>query len=528
MEDARMSVVWKRLMLTVMLVVVVFSFDSQAQVLVYPATGASWSKMLHEMAPTAPTTRRNREAFLGRIPVAVTQTRDGALQTSALPYPTLLTAGLNFEGLGAGFPNYSVKFAPPDTIGAVGLTQYVQWVNSDFAIFDKNTGVIVDNGGPFPGNTPWAEFGGGCQSNNDGDPQVQYDKLAHRWVFTQFSVSTTPFLQCFAISLNDNARGPYFRFAFSFGNSDFNDYPKLGIMPNGYYMSYNIFQGNSFVGPRVCSVDRTAALAGAPPVQICKQLAASDGSLLPADLDGITPPSDTTQNFFVGFQANSLQVFKLKPDYVTPANTTLTGPVSLSVASFTITCPDLGGGDCITQPGADQRLDALADRLMYRLAYRNRDGTESMVVNQSVKSPTSRSGVRWYELRVSGGNATLFQQGTFAPNDNIARFMGSAALNKCGDIAVGYSVSAPTVTFPGIRTTGRLSTDPPGQLQAETVIKAGAGSQTSGLERWGDYSAMNVDPGDDSTFWYTNEYIQTSGTFNWHTRIASMKFATCP
>src|SRR5262245_23698659 len=108
MEDARMSVVWKRLTLTVMLVVVVLSFDSQAQVLVYPATGASWSKMLHEMAPPAPTTRRNREAFLGRIPVAVTQTRDGALQTSALPYPTLLAAGLNFEGLGAGFPNYSV------------------------------------------------------------------------------------------------------------------------------------------------------------------------------------------------------------------------------------------------------------------------------------------------------------------------------------------------------------------------------------------------------------------------------------
>jgi hypothetical protein len=164
---------------------------------------------------------------------------------------------------------------------------------------------------------------------------------------------------------------------------------------------------------------------------------------------------------------------------------------------------------------------------MYRLAYRNRAGTESMVVNHSVKSATAASAIRWYELRVSGGNVSLFQQGTFAPADNVSRWMGSIAANRCGDIALGYSVSG-TNTYPGIRATGRLAGDPAGQLQAETALQDGTGSQLPNLSRWGDYSAMSVDPVDDSTFWFTSEYIRANGKFNWNTRIVPMKFSTCP
>ena len=507
---------------------------------VYQSVGGGWSKNLHEIAKGAVNIPAPAQpVFLGRIPFTRTDTDrpDPIAQTSA-PVPSTLgpssaTPGQGFEGLGSGAYGFRVQYAPPDTNGAAGITQYVQWVNASFAVFDKATGSLL--AGPLPGNSLWQGFGGGCETNNDGDPIVQFDKLAQRWVFTQFSVSNKPYLVCFAISQTADATGPYFRFAFNFGNSSFPDYPKLGIMPNimpngapagGYFMSFNIFwNGFFFQGPRACAVDRNKALTGQAPVMVCFSLSSSYGSLLPADLDGTTLPSDPSQDFFIAYGSNVLQVWKLKPNWSSPSSSTLTRLADVGVASFTRAC---NGGKCIPQPGTSQQLDSLADRLMYRLAYRNRGGTESMVVNHSVKSTTAASAIRWYELRVSSGNVSLFQQGTFAPADNVSRWMGSIATDKCGDIALGYSVSNGTDTFPGIRATGRLGTDPPdGQMQAETPVKAGSGSQLPNLSRWGDYSSMSVDPVDDSTFWFTSEYIASNGTFNWNTRIIPMKFSSC-
>src|SRR5262249_45367212 len=183
------------------------------------------------------------------------------------------------------------------------------------------------------------------------------------------------------------ARGPYYRFAFSFGNSNLPDYPKLGIMPSGYYMSFNIFLlGFFYSGPRACAIDRNKALSGTAPTMVCFSLSSRYGSILPADLDGTTPPSDPSQDFFIAYGTNSLQVWKLKPNYTTPSSSTMTGPTTLAVAAFTRAC---NGGTCIPQPGTTQQLDSLADRLMYRLAYRNHGGTESMVVNHSVTSASS-------------------------------------------------------------------------------------------------------------------------------------------
>jgi hypothetical protein len=498
------------------------------QVEVYQSVAGSWSKNLREMAKgTVNIPGPAQPVFLGRIPFSGTdaERQDAVEQTIPLPSQSLIpTVGQGFEGLGSGAYGFNVQYAPPDTNGAAGTTQYVQWVNASFAVFDKASGNLL--AGPIPGNAPWQGFGGGCETNNDGDPIVQFDKLAQRWVFTQFSVSNKPYLQCFAISESADATGAYFRFAFSFGNRDFPDYPKLGIMPNGYYMSFNIFRnGFLFTGPRACAVDRNRALSGVAPSMVCFSLSSGYGSLLPADLDGATAPSDASQDFFIAYGSNVLQVWKLRPNWSSPSSSTLTGPANLAVAAFTRAC---SGGTCIPQPGTSQQLDSLADRLMYRLAYRNLGGTESMVVNHSVKSGAAASAIRWYELRVSGGNASLFQQGTFAPLDNVSRWMGSIAMDMCGDIAVGYSVSDGTDTYPGIRTTGRVPTDPAGQLQTETTLMPGSGSQTQNLSRWGDYSAMSVDPVDDSTFWFTTEYMASNGTFNWHTRIVPMKFSTCP
>src|SRR5713226_8394634 len=207
--------------------------------------------------------------------------------------------------------------------------------------------------------------------------------------------------------------------------------------------------------------------------------------------------------------------------FTTPANSTFTGPTTIPVASFSAAC---GGGACIPQPGTNQLLDSLGDRLMYRLAYRNFGDHESLVVNHSVSAGSS-VGVRWYELRSPGTTPTVFQQSTYAPDANF-RWMGSIAMDKAQNIAVGYSVSSSS-TFPSIAFTGRLSTDPLSTLQSETMIIAGAGSQLPNLNRWGDYTSLSVDPVDDCTFWYTKEYLTGSGTFNWSTRLAKFIFPSC-
>jgi hypothetical protein len=481
------------------------------------------------VAPAAPDEKEKKEKPLKVLPNmgnALNQD-DGALQTAVGP-AAATTNGLNFAGVGQGDYGFSVQYAPPDTVGAVGATQYVQWVNTYFAVFNKSTGAIV-SGFPKPGNSPWAGFGGGCQTNNDGDPIVQYDKLADRWILTQFSVSTTPYLQCVAVSQTSDATGAYYRYAFSYGNTQFNDYPKMGVWPDGYYISYNIFNNaRTFAGSKVCAFDRAKMLVGDPTAtQQCFQLSTSYGGLLPSDLDGITAPPAGSPNFFMNFGVNSLNLWKFHVDFTTPANTTLTGPTNIPVASFNAACS--GGGACIPQPGTSNKLDSLADRLMYRLAYRNRAGVESLLVNHSVTVGNKRTGitsVRWYEVRNPNGAPSVFQQGTLGTSDSIHRWMGSIASDKQGNIALGYSASNSSV-FPSIRYTGRLVTDALGTMQTENVIQAGGGSQTGNLHRWGDYSAMTVDPVDDCTFWFTTEYLKAGGSFNWSTRIASFKFPGC-
>ena len=461
---------------------------------------------------------------------------DGALQTTPTPAAGV-TNGVNVAGVGNRDYGFVPNSAPPDTSGAVGATQYVQWVNESFAVFNKVDGSIAP-GFPKAGNTLWSGFGGGCEANNDGDPIAQYDKAANRWVLTQFSVtnpSTYGYLQCVAVSTSSDATGTYNRYSFSYGTTQFNDYPKLGVWPDGYYVTYNIFNGNTFGGTKACSFDRSKMLTGAVATQVCFQLSPTYAGLLPSDLDGTIAPPAGSPNYLLNFGTNSLNLWKFHVDFAAPASSTLTGPTSVPVAAFTPAC---AGGTCIPQPGTSQKLDSLADRLMYRLAYRHfADGHEALVVNQSVKvSGTKRSevdGVRWYELRnpvgtVAGspaGTPSFYQQGTYSP-DGTSRWMGSIAMDKVGNIAVGYSASSSTL-FPSIRYTGRVPTDPLGLMQPENTIVTGGGSQLANLARWGDYSAMSVDPVDDCTFWFTSEYLKSSGTFNWSTRIANFKLPGC-
>jgi hypothetical protein len=440
---------------------------------------------------------------------------DSVIQRTLVPLTPVV--GTSFEGLGQGQYGFSITGAPPDTEGTVGATQYVQWVNTSFAIFNKSNGALI--AGPTAGNTLWSGFGGGCQTNNDGDPIVIYDKAAQRWIFSQFSVSTTPYLQCIAVSTTSDATGTYNRYSFQYGN--FDDYPKMAVWSDGYYETFNMFNGNTFVGADACAYNRTAMLAGAAATQICFQQGSSVGGLLPSDIDGATAPPAGSPNYMLYFGTNNLNLFKFHVDFNTPSNSTFTGPTVIGVAAFSPLC---GGGTCVPQPGTTQQLDSLADRLMYRLAYRNFGTHESLVVNHSVVAGSS-GGVRWYEIQNPSGTPSVAQQSTFAPDSNY-RWMGSVAMDQAGDLAVGYSVASSSLN-PTIRYAGRVPTDPSGTLEAEVNVVTGTGSQTTGLSRWGDYSAMQIDPVDDCTFWYTQEYMKTNGTFNWNTRIANFKFPSC-
>ena len=468
--------------------------------------------------------------FLGRIPFtgqeAPLDRPDAALQSFPLPYAGAIasTPGV-LQGLGVGFPGFAVHYAPPDTNADVSATHIVQWVNVDYAVYNRTSS---NWSGPFAGNTPWAGFGGGCETNNDGDPIIKYDRVNNRWVFTQFSVSTKPYLQCFAISAPGDPTTMAVRFAYSFGTRDFPDYPKMGIWPSGYFLSFNIFRnGFFFSGPRACAVDSAIALSGGKPKMICAQLSSSYGSLLPADVDGPTTPPSGSPEYFVAYGSNSLQVWKYTPNFAA-STATVTGPTTVAVTSFSRAC---SGGACIPQPGTNQKLDSLADRLMYRAAYRKRGRVESIMLNHSVTPGNgAASGIRWYEVRVarspdSTGSFSVSQLGTYSPDAN-SRWMGSIAMNGAGAIAVGYSVSSTSVK-PSIRFTGRCPADGAGLLQTEIPAVTGTGSQLPSLNRWGDYSSMVVDPKDDSTFWFTTEYLLNDGTFNWSTAIVPITFS-CP
>jgi hypothetical protein len=477
---------------------------------------------LRDVRPLQPEWTAKHEAPRPLPLPGATASPDGAQQFAYGPLVSF-TPGLSFAGVGQGDYGFSPNAAPPDTNGSVGATQYVQWVNESFAVFDKSTGALLY--GPAAGNTLWSGFGGGCQSNNDGDPIVVYDKANNRWLMTQFSVSTTPYLQCVAVSATSDATGAWYRYSYSFGNG-FNDYPKFGVWADGYYATYNIFtNGRTFAGAKACAYDRAAMLSGQSATQICFSTSTSYGGLLPADIDGSTMPPTGSPEYFVNFGSNRLNIWKLHADFVTPANSTFTGPTALTVASFSAAC---SGGTCVPQPSTSQKLDSLADRLMYRLAYRNFGDHEAMVVNHSVTVGAKRSsysGVRWYELRIANQTVSVYQQGTFAP-DSTYRWMGSAAMDKFGNIALGYSKSSSSVK-PAIWFTARQPADPPGSMESETQLEIGGGSQLARLSRWGDYSSFAVDPSDDCTLWYTSEYLKTSGTFNWSTWISSVKLPGC-
>jgi hypothetical protein len=457
---------------------------------------------------------------------------DPALQgpTSGSSAPT---TGANFEGV-----NNVNGVLPPDTNGDVGPNHYVQMVNLSFAIWDRAGNLLY---GPVNSNTLWQGFGGPCETTNDGDPIVLYDHLADRWMMSQFALPNFPrgpFYQCVAVSQTGDPTGAWHRYEFTISSDKLNDYPKFGVWPDGYYMAINQFKCNvarcSWAGQGVVVFERDQMLLGQQARMVYFDLYSLDpnlGGMLPSDLDGPTPPSGAPNYFSQmdddawGYSPDQLQVWEFHVDWASPTNSTFTRVAQLGTAVFDSNMCGYSR-NCIPQPGGTN-VDAISDRLMYRLQYRNFGGHQTLVVNHTVDvNGADRAGVRWYELRNTGSGWSIYQQGTYSP-DSHHRWMASVAMNSAGDIALGFSVSSTSV-YPSIRATGRLAGDALGQMtQGEVEIRTGSGYQQHSSGRWGDYSMLAVDPVDDCTFWYTQEYYQVVGNAPWQTRIGSFKLREC-
>ena len=457
--------------------------------------------------------------------------RDGALQAAAPAAAAAPASIANFDGL----TNLS-GVLPPDTNGDVGPNHYMQWVNLNFAIYSK-TGTLLY--GPAAGNTLWSGFGGVCQTRNDGDPIVQYDHLADRWMVSQFAVpgGTSGYHQCIAISQTNDPTGAWYRYDFLWSATNMNDYPHFGVWPDGYYMTVHEFaNGTTWAGQGVAVFERSQMLQGLPARMVKFNLLSTDpnmGGMLPSDLDGPAPAAGTP-NYFIepddnaaGFAQDQVQVWGFHVDWTNTALSTFTRVTTLATAAFDSNmCA--GARACIPQQSTTAKLDAISDRAMYRAQFRDFGTYQTIVMNHTVDATgTDIAGIRWEELRNTGGAGwNIFQQSTFAP-DSTNRWMASAAMDKNGAIAIGYSASSSTM-FPAIRYTGRLATDPLNTMtQGEGVMIAGTGAQTHTAARWGDYSMLAVDPVDGCTFWFTSEYVQTTGSAPWRTRIGSFQLPDC-
>ena len=463
---------------------------------------------------------------------------DAALQGAA-GITTMPVPSLGFDAI----PNTNVN--PPSPSADVGRNHYVVMANVRTMIFNKSGTAVL---GPFNNNVIWAGFGGPCESTNPGQPIVLYDQIADRWLLSQ-ALSTGPYALCIAVSVTNDPTGSYYRWSFPTGGGDnFPDAPKYAVWPDAYYVGTREFVGvGPFAGIGAYALNRADLLAGVPAPRVVSFLVPPDtpsdigDGLLPADLDGSRLPPPGSPCTFVGSMdqggpygaiQDALTVWRFHADFDVPANSSFTKVATLPVSIFDSAFPCPGANRrCIPQPGVTttQYLDVQSyrQRLMNRVVYRNFGTHESIVGNQTVEATAGMAGIRWYELRDPGGTPVVHQQGTYAPADMIHRWNGSLAMDHMGNMALGFSVSSTTV-FPAIRYTGRLAGDPLDTMpQGEGVFVNGGGAQTTTNNRWGDYSSMNVDPGDDCTFWYVNEYYPITSPTGWLLRVGAFKYPGC-
>lgn len=487
---------------------------------------------------------------------------DGAVQTAG--GSAAATAPADFEGLSNqdNFSLYGGRVNPPDVSGDVGRNHYVEMINLVFAVYSKTGTKLL---GPMKIGDLWAGFAIDECTDPSGDPVVLYDQTADRWILTQFTTKgidfpdepLNPFYNCVAVSTSGDPTGSYYRYAFTTG-FNFPDYPKYGVWRDSYLITTREFGilDPDIYGVGIYGLERNKMLEGDPGARAASVLLEQhqvpinlfgDG-LLPPDIDGGKKPKNDQPAPIVGTQddggpygatvdAINIWDFDVKWNSSPTASVHLAAQLPTAPFDSVFPCGPVSDRDCLPQPGITDRtqfLDFLnRQRPLHRAAYRVLGDHDSIVTNQSVEALAGQAGIRWYEIQTSrAGGYSIAQQGTYAPADGVHRWLGSIAMDRAGNAALGYSVVNSSTVFPGIRYTARNAADPAGQMTAaEQTVIAGSGVQRTTNSRWGDYTTMSIDPTDDCTFWYANEYYtlagQQSSTAGWQTRIANFRLPSC-
>jgi hypothetical protein len=489
----------------------------------------------------------------GEVPLDRGYSGDGAIQFSKAAGRYAPSPLVNFEGL-SNHDNFNLlgfRVNPPDPNGTVGPNHYMEEINLVYAVYDKQGNKLA---GPFDLGSLWQNFPITDCAGESGDPVALYDHFTDRWILSQFTSAGPNYWNCVAISTSGDPTGTYYRYAFPAGPF-FPDYPKYSVWKKSYVLTSRDFGNDGSYGISVYALEKNRMIAGDPKARavhffidtaVVPLNLVGDG-LLPADVDGTTQPAEDATIPVIGTQDDNsdygatfdaLNIWELFIKWNAKPLASLTLAAQLPVAAFDSIFPcSPTSRDCLPQPGIsdpNQYLDILSyrQRPTFRLAYRNFSAYETMVTNQSVEALPGVAGVRWYEVRRTNGQYSLFQQGTYVPEDGVDRWMGSIAMDHQGNMLLGYSVVNGVDVFPGIRYTGRMSGDPLGQMTlAEGTVINGTGIQRTTNSRWGDYTTMSVDPADDCTFWYVNEYYTLAGqnesTAGWQTRVASVKLPGC-
>jgi hypothetical protein len=475
-----------------------------------------------------PSVTKTRASGAGSPNRPAPSTQSPAAAERRSPSPSVSFKGLDRAAWGAGIP--------PDTTGDVGPNHYVQAVNSSVGIFSK-TGTRL---AAFTYDSLFsaAATGTECDDSNQGDPTVVYDQMADRWIIGDFAFSgdgtSPPFYECLAISRSgDPINGGWWFYAIRTDDAAhpwLADYPKMGIWPDGLYMTANMFDDtDTFQEVRIWAFNRADLYDGlAARMVVADFNKTSYYSLMPSNLRGDAPPAGRPNLLVSESQtAYKFQVFKFHVDYV-GGGSTLTGPTKVSQTAY--------AAPPATVPSPGNPMDSLGDRVMQWAQYRNFAGTESLWVSHSVRTSSSGpTGIQWAQINVTGGTVATspVQQQIYGNlgSDGVHRWMGSLAVDKDNNMALGYSASKASLE-PDIRYNARLASDPlntlpQGERSALSGVARGhqAGRCGGVCDRWGDYSSMSIDP-DGCAFWYTQQYYEMSG-LNWQTRIASFAFPTC-
>ena len=455
-------------------------------------------------------------------------------QPTGVPAPSI---DLTFEAISA--TTSGCGCLPPDTNGDVSDQHYIQWVNTRWAVYDKTDGSVVQ--GPTNGNSFFVGFGGKCETTNPGDPVALWDPRAQRWVMSQF-VTSAPFAQCVAVSTSSDPLGTYNRYEFDWTN--FGDYPKMAVWSDetgsqdAYLLTTHEFQGQSFQGAAMIALERDKMLTGDPNAAMIRFGGFDAYGVEPVNLIGTLDAPGNACASYMHFDANTSDYlfWDLCLDWATPANSTISAsPTHVAGAPFVPYYNE------VPQQGTANGLDPFGTHIMYRANARafppDAPTRISLVANHVVQGDVQQGGINWVHMNLDDHGANpptptpldrhIVDEGVYAPDGNT-RWMGGISIDGSGNIGVGYSKSSENI-HPQIEITGRTLEDAPGTLRDEQNCTDGIanGSQTSSSNRWGDYSSMSVDPVDQCTFYYTNEYYPTTASASWHTRVCSFKFDTC-